>query len=181
MPRRPKEKIDIDVVPYLSIMVIVLKLICLILIVTVMRIALNPYGVKAVSIKGVYGAERKSADGKTHIKAPTYFDCNAQGVTIFPGDLTVSVNSLNEPGNGVDSAIKRISTNATNEYAIVLVRPRGVRAYRYLRQALEKVHVDVGYDVWDADVKVDYSAAMKAAGIEDETKKKQKPKPKKTE
>ena len=175
MPRRPKEKIDIDVVPYLSIMVIVLKLICLILIVTVMRIALNPFGVKAVSIKGVYGAEHKSEDGKTHIKMPTYFDCNAQGVTIFPGDITVSVNSLSEPGNGVDAAIRRIGTNATNEYAIVLVRPRGVRAYRYLRHELEKSHIDVGYDVWDADVKVDYGAAVKAAGIEEEKKAKKAP------
>ena len=165
MPRRPKEKIDIDVVPYLSIMVIVLKLICLILIVTVMRIALNPQGVKAVAIEHLFGVERKSEDGKTHIKAPTYFDCSALGVTISPGNLTVDVNSLSEPNNPVDATIRRIRSNSSNEYAIVLIRPRGVRTYRHLRRQLDVAGLDVGYDVFDADVKVDYKAAAKASGI----------------
>ena len=35
MPARKSHKVDIDVVPYLSIMAIVLKLICLILIIMV--------------------------------------------------------------------------------------------------------------------------------------------------
>ena len=40
--RKPYEKIDINVEPFLSIMAIVLKLISLILVVIVMRIAMNP-------------------------------------------------------------------------------------------------------------------------------------------
>jgi hypothetical protein len=165
VPRRPKEKIDIDVVPYLSIMVIVLKLICLILIVTVMRIALNPGGVKAVAIKDIFGVERKSADGKTHIKAPTYFDCTAQAVIISPGEIKVDLSELMDEGNAVDRTIQKIVGNSSNEYAIVLVRPRAVKTYRYMRRALDVAGVDVGYDVFATDVKVDYKGAARAEGI----------------
>ena len=165
MPRKPKEKVDIDVVPYLSIMVIVLKLICLILIVTVMRIALNPHGVKAVAIQNLYGVER--ADNKHLIRAATYFDCSPDGVMIFPEESKVPSSSLNEPGNAVERAIKRIAKDSKNEYAIVLVRPRAVREYRLIRKMLDAAKIDVGYDVFDADVKVDYKAAAHAIGIED--------------
>lgn len=163
MPRRPKEKIDIDVVPYLSIMVIVLKLICLILIVTVMRIALNPHGVKAVSIENLYGVERKEKGGA--IKAPTYFDCSPKGIAIHPGGLTVTVNELAYDDNPVVTTIKEISENSAGQYAIVLVRPGAVKEFRHVRQLLYEYNVEIGYDVFDSDTEVNYKKAAHAAGI----------------
>ena len=51
--RRPYEKIDINVEPFLSIMAIVLKLISLILVVIVMRIAVNPKGKRIIAFAGL--------------------------------------------------------------------------------------------------------------------------------
>jgi hypothetical protein len=163
MPRKPASKIDIDVVPYLSIMVIVLKLICLILVVTVMKIALNPDSAKAVAIQDLFGQERKGA-----IKAPTYFDCTPEGVVIIPGNIQVIPSDLSLPGNAVEAAIKKIRQNTSNQYAIALVRPRGIRVYRHVRKLLTEAEVDVGFDVFDTHVKIDYAKAAKAAGIFDE-------------
>lgn len=162
MPRRPKEKLDIDVVPYLSIMVIVLKLICLILVVTVMRIALNPHGVKAVAIENLYGVERKGQGG---VKAPTYFDCGPDGVLMHPGEILVSPSELMTPGNPIARAIDNIKEHATNQYAIVLVRPRSTKEYRVMRKLLTEAKVDVGYDIFDADVKVNFRKSAAASGI----------------
>lgn len=167
MPRRPKEKLDIDVVPYLSIMVIVLKLICLILVVTVMRIALNPHGVKAVALENLYGVERKAAKGSSvQIKVPTYFDCSPEGITIIPGDVLVPPSDLVVPGNAVEKAVENIKMNSTGQYAILLVRPRSVREYRHVRKLLAEANVDVGYDIFNADVKINFGKAARAAGID---------------
>lgn len=165
MPKRQKEKVDIDVVPYLSIMVIVLKLICLILIVTVMRIALNPHGVKAVAIENLYGVERKGKD-KSAIKAPTYFDCSRDGIRIIPGDIEIPISDLATRVNPVTQAIDQISADSSNQYAIVLVRPGAVKAYRHVRKLLYERDVDVGYDVIDLGVEVNYRKAARASGIE---------------
>lgn len=168
MPRKPASKIDIDVVPYLSIMVIVLKLICLILVVTVMKIALNPQGVRAVSITGMYAKETKGT-----IKIPTYFDCSPGGVTIVEPDVSTNAvkvipADLALPGNGVEMAIRKITAHATNHYAIALVRPRGIRVYRHVRKLLTEANVDIGFDVYDSDVEINFAGAAKDAGIKTE-------------
>lgn len=167
MPRRPSNKqVDIDVVPYLSIMVIVLKLICLILVVTVMRIALNPHGVKAVSIENVFGMERKAKKNELSvIKAPTYMDCGPSGVTIYPGNALVSSGSFSDPTNLLVQTVDRVTANASNEYIIVLVRPGSVRTYRFLRKMLTGRQLDVGYDVFDSGVQIDYKKSAAQSGI----------------
>ena len=168
MPRRPKEKVDIDVVPYLSIMVIVLKLICLILVVTVMRIAMNPHAVKAVTIEHLFGVERKHIQaraGHASIKIPTYFECSSGGIKIYPGEKVVPLSDLSMPDNMVEQAIEKIRQNATNEFAIVIVRPHGVKEYRHVRKLLTEAQVDIGYDVFEEETVIDFKKSAKNAGI----------------
>ena len=77
--------IQIDVEPFLSIMAIVLKLISLILVVIVMRIALNPQAKKIIALVGLY-------EGKgniTNSKMPSYIDCFEDRVVLYPGGTNV--------------------------------------------------------------------------------------------
>jgi hypothetical protein len=133
-----------------------------------MRIALNPHGVKAVAIENLYGVERKAAkgSGSSGLKMPTYFDCSPNGITIIPGDILVPPSDLIVPGNPVEAAIEKIKMNSSGEYAIVLVRPRSVKEYRHVRKMLTEAGIDVGYDIFDADVKIDYRKSAAMSGID---------------
>jgi hypothetical protein len=160
MPRRPKEKIDIDVVPYLSIMVIVLKLICLILIVTVMRIALNPLGRTVITFSQLYEVpEKKQTNAKGEavmMKSPSYVECRSYGVAIFPGSIEVPAEEVGREGGPLDELLTRVEENKDMEYVILIVRPRSVHVYREVRKMLTFRGIDVGYDVLETETKIDW-------------------------
>ena len=158
--RKPKEKIDIDVVPYLSIMAIVLKLICLILVIILMRIAINPHKKKIVSL-GLY-AGRNVGDNP---KVPSYIDCGPNGLVLYPGGTSVSWDELQRPDNTVDKLLDKVQANAGNEYVIVMVRPQSVKFYRLVRGMIAKRPIDVGYDAVNTDFKVNWNEALKALSV----------------
>ena len=78
--RKEYKQISIDVEPFLSIMVIVLKLITLILVVIVLRIALNPHALKIVNISALWD---QSSGNTQNPKVPSYIDCKPEGIVIF--------------------------------------------------------------------------------------------------
>lgn len=164
MPRKPKAKTDIDVVPYLSIMVIVLKLITLILIVQIIPIATNPERFKILSFEELF-TTRKAPVGK--LKEPTYFDCGPDQVEIIPGRKIVTFRELREPGNLVERTVEQLAAHADRQYAILLVRPHSLPVYRHLRRVLGSYSaLEVGYDVLDANHKIDWEGEARRARIE---------------
>ena len=169
MPRRPKEKVDIDVVPYLSIMVIVLKLICLILIVTVMRIALNPHGLKVVSFAQLYQVAEKKMGSGSAMKVPTYVECAFDGLSIFPGYHKIPLSDIGASGGMFDTILSNIAAKSGDEYVILIVRPNSVRTFREVRKMLGHRSIDIGYDVLDSDTKIDWEKEMRNAGIENKS------------
>lgn len=79
--RKRYKQISIDVEPFLSIMAIVLKLISVILVVIVMRIALNPKAIKLVNLLGratYHGVPSGQA------KEPSYVDCFEKQESCIP-------------------------------------------------------------------------------------------------
>lgn len=164
MRRKPKAKVDIDVVPYLSIMVIVLKLITLILIVQVIPIALNPARYKVLTFEDLFTSRVTKPD---EIKSPTYFDCRPDQVEIIPGRTVVTFADLREPGNPVEQALDALAKRSDREYAIILVRPRSVQVYRHLRKMLQAYEgLEVGYDVLETDQAIDWDAEAKKAKLD---------------
>ena len=75
------KQINIDVEPFLSIMAIVLKLVSLILVVIVMRIAVNAEGKKIVML-GDDDWHGKTTSDKA--KEPRYIDCYQDRVVMYP-------------------------------------------------------------------------------------------------
>jgi hypothetical protein len=162
MRRKPKAKTDIDVVPYLSIMVIVLKLICLILIVVLMPIALNPKLLSVMSFERLFGGTSKSDT----TPQPIYFECRPSEIFVYPGEHTVSIGDIGVPGNAVEKALDRIEKSAGAEYAILIVRPGSVQLYRHLRRMVRQKTINVGYDVLERDSKIDWLAEAKALNLQ---------------
>lgn len=159
--RKQYEKIDINVEPFLSIMAIVLKLISLILVVIVMRIALNPHALKIIALAGIH-------PGRGNIenpKIPSYIDCHPDGLVLYPLGTKVSWEDLQRPGNAVEQLLEKVQENAAKEYVVVMVRPQSVKYYRTVRNLIGKRPIDVGYDAVDADFKVDWDEARKALSV----------------
>lgn len=164
--RKAYEKIDINVEPFLSIMAIVLKLISLILVVIVMRIAINPKARRILAF-----AELWTGHGNVeNPKSPSYIDCRAdRRVIIYPGNKTVTWEDLQRPGNAVEQLLTRVQNRKDEEYVIVLVRPKSVLMYRAIRSMLDKrAGVDVGYDAMDADFEVNWDEAKRGLAIKED-------------
>jgi hypothetical protein len=161
--RQAKEKIDIDVVPYLSIMVIVLKLLSLILIVVVLRIAVNPLGRRIVSLNLF-----TSRGAVVSPKEPTYIDCWPDKWVIYPGEANLPVEEIWNPNNILIETLDKVSAKKDKEYVVVMIRPGAVKTYRMLRPLIDRRGIEVGKDVVDASFKVNWDAAVKALAVVEE-------------
>ena len=168
MPARKPYKVDIDVIPYLSIMAIVLKLICLILIVMVMRIAINPDAIKVIRYTELYKPPEEvntttdinAGATKQISKAPVYFDCHPDHLEIEPEGLIVSTLDLKERGGDFATVIRRLETNSAKEFGIVIARPESAPVYRFVRRELASRHLTLGYDVLESTVVINWAAAQ---------------------
>ena len=167
MARKTKAKIDIDVLPYLSIMLSVLGIICLITVVMVMNIALNPKAIAVVSFKGLYqGFDKSGGAAVTNLmKIPTYLDCSSAGISMFPGETNVAPAELSVPGNAVEQALNKIETNTLQEYVIVLVRPGSLPVYRAVRKLLANRNIEIAYDTLEATATIDWRKEAKELNI----------------
>ena len=168
MARKEYKAISIDVEPFLSIMAIVLKLITLILVVIVLRIAMNPHLKKVVALEGLYAGKGNMENPKE----PAYLDCYPDKVVIF-ADKTIVSNTtaevtwegLQRPGNPVETLLDNIQAHKEDRYIVVMVRPKSVKLYRAIRNLVNKRPIDVGYDAVDADFKVNWDASVKALSV----------------
>ena len=162
--RKTYEKIDINVEPFLSIMAIVLKLISLILVVIVMRIAMNPKAKRIIALSGLWS-------GKGNIQTmqvPTYLDCHPDHITVYPGNIKVTWEDLQEANNPIEKVLDRIQSRREEEYIVVMARPKSVKLYRTIRGLIGKRPIDVGYDAVDADFEVNWDEARKALAIKED-------------
>jgi hypothetical protein len=159
--KRVKGKTDIDVVGFLSVQSIVTGLICLILFVIALRIALNPKLIRIISFK-LFNSSRSSP---INPKVPSYIDCGPDNLMLYPGSKKLTWDDLQRPGNELEKMLDKIQANMEQEYVIVMVRPQSVKFYRTVRKAVGKRPIDIGYDVIDADFKVNWSEQLRSLGI----------------
>jgi len=172
--RKEYKKIDIDVEPFLSIMAIVMKLISLILVVIVMRIAMNTKMKKIVALAGLWGSKNSIESPKE----PRYIDCHPDKVVIYPGNITNTWEVLQRPGNDVERTLDRVQQNSSNEYVVIMARPKSVKFFRAIRKKVsERTGVDYGMDVVDANYHVDWSEGLRGLSVtlDDESSETNKP------
>jgi len=169
MARKKEYKnINIDVEPFLSIMAIVLKLISLILVVIVMRIAVNPKAIKAIALKGLY--EGKGNLGKP--KSPAYIDCFPEKLVLYADKtilptyrVEIFLEDLKKPGNALEKMLEGVQERKETDYIVVMARPGSAKLFRQARNLLKDRPIDVGYDAVDADFDVKWDEARKALGV----------------
>lgn len=188
MPAKKPYKVDIDVIPYLSIMAIVLKLICLILIVMVMRIAVNPEALKVVRYPTLYQPPEEAGQNQyivltnegtvyTNVivaekqisRSPVFFDCHPDRLEIHPENIVVPLSELREPGGDFEITMEDIKVHASRKMAVLITRPNSAPVYRYVRRQALASGITVGYDVLESDVIIAWTGELARLEIKIDT------------
>jgi hypothetical protein len=99
-------------------------------------------------------------------KTPSYLDCRADCVVVYPGKTRVTWDELQRPGNLVEQMLDKIQVRNEAEFVLVMVRPQSVKFYRVVRGLISKrPAVDSSYDAIDADFEVNWDESKKALVI----------------
>jgi len=142
-----------------------LKLISLILVVIVMRIAMNPKARRIISLGGLWASHNANAN----TKIPTYIDCHPDFITLYPGNIKVTWEDLQQPGNPVEKILDKVQKNSAEEYMVVMARPKSVKLYRTIRDLIRKrPSIEVGYDAITEDFEVNWDEARKALAVKED-------------
>ena len=162
MARPQKHDPEIDVLPYMDSMVITLNMVCLIIVIMMVPIIENAKQIRSMSFEKLM----VSKEGRrVQEMSPIYLDCRPDGVTILPGDIHVKPEELIQPGNEVEQTLNRVRAKANEEYIILLVRPRSLPVYRYVRREVTRRQILTGFDIVDSDVVLDWKVEAKKLHI----------------
>lgn len=117
------------------------------------------------------------------LRPPVYYECGAEGVTLQPEGIELTVEDLvapkfSSPVAAASRAVTRFyeehpEARAANEvgrpYPLLVVRPDGVESYYRTRAALEQTGVDYGYQPIGDDWPMEYGDAnsLLAQWVED--------------
>jgi len=159
MRRPPKREVQIEMTPFLDSLMIMMSLICLVLIIMIIPVILNPSQLSVLSFRAL---ELKM---KTTIPKPYYIDCHPEGAIVVPGDAKVSVNQMMQAGNPVSALLDRVETNAAQEYIVLLARPDSLPVFRYLRREIERRKITYGSDVLDSTAVLDWREMFRDLNI----------------
>ena len=158
MARPQKHDPEIDVLPYMDSMVITLNMVCLIIVIMMVPIIENAKQVRSMSFEKLM----LSKEGRRiQEMVPLYLDCRPDGVTILPGDIHVNPEELIQPGNQVEQVLNRVRAKPGEEYIILVVRPRSLPVYRYVRREVTRRQILTGFDILDGDVVLDWNMEAK--------------------
>lgn len=98
-------------------------------------------------------------------RRPIYIECTRHGVVLQPEGLILGPDDFNgplNPGNPLDAGIRAIreawirSGEPGEPYPLLVVRPDGIVAYQYARQALRGYDEEFGYELVGEDKKLDF-------------------------
>ena len=91
-------------------------------------------------------------------KEPTYIDVHRDRLVIYPGSVEVSVRELEEPGNNFEKVLSTIEQHKTDEYIILMVRPRAAAVARRLRKIIsEEKLIDLGMELVESKASIEYA------------------------
>jgi predicted RNase H-like nuclease (RuvC/YqgF family) len=84
-----------------------------------------------------------SASGKN----PQWIDCVQDGVVILPQRQKITTDAVKKKDRALVEAFGR-------GYAVFLIRPQGFQAFRAARTVAEEMHIDIGFEPYDAGWKL---------------------------
>jgi len=137
--RRKSAEITLDLFPFLSILACTIGTLILLIIVMTMQ---SMEGQQEVTIVA------KQEQGQNSQKSPRYWESSEAGVILYPEKTLVPLQDLTT-SPVLKAALDQLSANRDQEYLIIAVRPGGIEAFQELRNLVESLGIDIGYEPLD--------------------------------
>lgn len=138
MRRREYKPFHIDVLPSLSIVLIVMKLVVLICMVMTIRIAVSSRIKRAIPVPSPSAAQM-------HLKRPTYLDCHPDHIVIYPGAQVLNWPDLQSPDNQLELRLLGLESEGATDYIQIVARPRSQKFFRTVRKIVRD-HPGIEFD-----------------------------------
>lgn len=142
MPRRgsPRPAIELELFPFLSVLVCTIGTLILLIIVVTSQILSNQRQVTIVA---------RSESGQNQTKTPRYIECQGNGIIIYPSQDLVLKEDIDSPSSALRRLLDEVSRRRNEEYLIVAIRPDGIDVFDKVRNLIEKENIDIGFEPID--------------------------------
>ena len=142
MPRRgsPRPPIELELFPFLSVLVCTIGTLILLIIVVTSQILSNQRQVTIVA---------RSESGQNQTKTPRYIECQGNGIIIYPSQDLVLKEDIDSPSSALRRLLDEVSSRRNEEYLIVAIRPDGIDVFDKVRNLIEKENIDIGFEPID--------------------------------
>ena len=139
-----KNKAEVELFPFLSILACTIgTLILLIIVLTTQAFEQQEVHLKA-----------KTEQGENITKVPRYIECRDDGVILYPSEKFVPLDKLDDPNSPLQKLIAQVKANKDKEYLIVALRPNGIDIFERIRYLVEGEGIDIGYEPIDSTWKL---------------------------
>lgn len=139
MRSRSRRAIEVELFPFLSVLVCVIGSLILLIVVVTVQISSNQRQVTIVARE----------DGQNQAKVPRYVECRSDGIIIHPEQTFVAKEDINRSNSALQNLLAEVSFNRDKEYLIVAVRPDGIEVFQEVRDLVEQQNIDIGFEPID--------------------------------
>ncbi len=119
----------------------------------------TPRSYTIIPYPGPHGTQRR----------PIYIECTSRGVILRPENIVLTPSDFDGPGgpgNPLDAALraareyhaKHASAGTRSDpYPLLVIRPDGIDAYAFAREAMQSWEDEFGYELVSADLQLNYA------------------------
>lgn len=135
-----RQPIELELFPFLSILVCTIGTLILLIIVVTSQILSNQRQVTIIA---------RSEHGQNQNKTPRYIECQGNGIIIHPSQELVLKEDLDLPSSALRRLLDEVSSRRNQEYLIVAIRPDGIDVFDKVRSLIEQENIDIGFEPID--------------------------------
>lgn len=99
----------------------------------------------------------KTDSNITQAKVPTYIECRAGGVVLYPSQEFVSEEDLTDTYSPFQRLLDKLAQERDTSYLIVAIKPSGMEVFEEVRDLVEEAEIDLGFEPiaenWQLQVK----------------------------
>ena len=166
------QSVQTDFSSFMSIILMLIGVLMLMLIINVLTIIANPENIKITSIitSSIYTKDKGEEEGMSPFpfgnkqKEPLYVDVHRDHMIIYPGNKVVTLRDLERENNAFEQLVLAVDAKKTEEYIVLLARPRSATIVRRLKKVIRDRDIDVGIELFEEGRDVNYDRAVKASG-----------------
>jgi biopolymer transport protein ExbD len=146
--KRNIKPLQLNLFPFLSVLACTIGvLILLVIVLTTQLLGEN----KQITIL------LKTDSNETQAKVPTYIECRAGGVVLYPSQEFVSEDDLTNSYSPFQKLLEKLAEQRDTSYLIVAIKPSGMEVFEEVRDLVEAANIDLGFEPiaenWQLQVK----------------------------